>query len=133
MSNRVFFQHPDLMRILCVHENVMTIMINILGRAQQAVEAEEKGEGVVAEIAAPTEEIGVSQILWGLADIHYRHTKKFIGVFVCLSAFTSITFCSAYSPVSLYLYSTPILLGLSYWQALLNPSRQHLFIFSIYP
>uniref|UniRef100_A0A915I9S9 RIH domain-containing protein n=1 Tax=Romanomermis culicivorax TaxID=13658 RepID=A0A915I9S9_ROMCU len=30
-NNRVFFQHPDLLRLLRVHENVMTVMINILG------------------------------------------------------------------------------------------------------
>lgn len=27
MNNRVFFQHPDLMRLLRVHEDVMTIMV----------------------------------------------------------------------------------------------------------
>ncbi|KFD64964.1 hypothetical protein M514_11549 [Trichuris suis] len=35
MNNKVFFQHPDLMRLLKVHENVMTIMVNVLSRAQQ--------------------------------------------------------------------------------------------------
>ena len=42
MNNRIFFQHPDLMRLLSVHENVMTIMMNIL-TAQKG--AEEHGEG----------------------------------------------------------------------------------------
>ena len=29
MDNKVFFQHPDLMRALCVHETVMQVMIRI--------------------------------------------------------------------------------------------------------
>ncbi|KRX28175.1 Ryanodine receptor 44F [Trichinella nelsoni] len=36
MNNKVFFQHPDLMRLLKVHENVMTIMVNVLSRAQKS-------------------------------------------------------------------------------------------------
>jgi len=35
MDNKVFFQHPDLMRTLCVHETVMQVMINWLNRRQQ--------------------------------------------------------------------------------------------------
>jgi hypothetical protein len=30
MNNRIFFQHPDLMRLLRVHEDVMSIMMNVL-------------------------------------------------------------------------------------------------------
>ncbi|KAE9549703.1 hypothetical protein FO519_007091 [Halicephalobus sp. NKZ332] len=41
MNNRIFFQHPDLMRLLCVHENVMTIMMNVLTAQQSAVSAAE--------------------------------------------------------------------------------------------
>ncbi|WKY02530.1 hypothetical protein Q1695_016085 [Nippostrongylus brasiliensis] len=40
MNNRIFFQHPDLMRLLSVHENVMSIMMNILTAQQGAVEHE---------------------------------------------------------------------------------------------
>ncbi|CAG0880143.1 unnamed protein product [Darwinula stevensoni] len=36
VQNRVFFQHPDLMRKLRIHENVMAIMMNTLGRRAQA-------------------------------------------------------------------------------------------------
>jgi ryanodine receptor 2 len=32
VNNRVFFQHPDLIRILRVHENVMDVMMNTLGK-----------------------------------------------------------------------------------------------------
>uniref|UniRef100_T1J5U5 B30.2/SPRY domain-containing protein n=1 Tax=Strigamia maritima TaxID=126957 RepID=T1J5U5_STRMM len=35
VRNRVFFQHPDLMRILRVHEDVMAVMMNTLGRRAQ--------------------------------------------------------------------------------------------------
>ena len=34
MDNKIFFQHPDLMRALCVHETVMQVMINWLNRRQ---------------------------------------------------------------------------------------------------
>ena len=34
MNNKVFFQHPDLMRALAVHETVMQVMINWLNRRQ---------------------------------------------------------------------------------------------------
>lgn len=35
MNNKVFFQHPDLMRSLCVHETIMQVMINWLNRRQR--------------------------------------------------------------------------------------------------
>ena len=35
VNNHSFFQHPDLMRILRVHENVMAIMMNTLGNNRQ--------------------------------------------------------------------------------------------------
>lgn len=34
MDNKVFFQHPDLMRALSVHETVMQLMVNTLNKAQ---------------------------------------------------------------------------------------------------
>jgi hypothetical protein len=51
MNNRVFFQHPDLMRLLRVHENVMTIMMNILTAQQGATAtAEHDIEEVVVKV-----------------------------------------------------------------------------------
>lgn len=38
MNNRIFFQHPDLMRLLRVHEDVMTIMMNVLTTQQSVVD-----------------------------------------------------------------------------------------------
>lgn len=35
VNNKVFFQHPDLIRILRVHKNVMDVMMNTLGRRAQ--------------------------------------------------------------------------------------------------
>ena len=35
IDNRVFYQHPDLMRSLCVHETVMAIMVNRLNKSKQ--------------------------------------------------------------------------------------------------
>lgn len=36
VNNATFFQHPDLIRVLRVHENVMAVMMNTLGRRAQA-------------------------------------------------------------------------------------------------
>ncbi|CAF0745111.1 unnamed protein product, partial [Didymodactylos carnosus] len=35
IDNKVFYQHPDLMRSLCVHETVMAIMVNRLNKSKQ--------------------------------------------------------------------------------------------------
>lgn len=53
MNNHTFFQHPDLIRVLRIHENVMAVMINTLGRRSQAqsdvnVQAQ-AGEGEVVQ------------------------------------------------------------------------------------
>ncbi|XP_077975839.1 ryanodine receptor 2-like isoform X3 [Styela clava] len=31
MNNKVFYQHPNLMRVVCMHETVMSVMVNVLG------------------------------------------------------------------------------------------------------
>jgi len=31
MNNKVFYQHPNLMRVLGMHETVMQVMVNVLG------------------------------------------------------------------------------------------------------
>ncbi|KAK6101668.1 RIH domain family protein [Brugia pahangi] len=46
MNNRIFFQHPDLMRLLTVHENVMSIMMNVLTAQQGATNHGEHTEHV---------------------------------------------------------------------------------------
>lgn len=50
-NNATFFQHPDLIRVLRVHENVMAVMMNTLGRRAQAQSdapaASDGTEGVV--------------------------------------------------------------------------------------
>lgn len=43
MDNKVFFQHPDLMRALCVHETVMQLMVNTLNKAQQQQQSATSG------------------------------------------------------------------------------------------
>ncbi|KAI6242082.1 Ryanodine receptor 1 [Aphelenchoides fujianensis] len=45
MNNRIFFQHPDLMRMLRVHEDVQTIMMNVLITQQSAADNEALEEG----------------------------------------------------------------------------------------
>lgn len=46
MNNRIFFQHPDLMRQLKVHGDVMTIMMNVLINQQSVVEMEYNDQGL---------------------------------------------------------------------------------------
>ncbi|XP_067629190.1 ryanodine receptor isoform X15 [Eurosta solidaginis] len=54
VNNATFFQHPDLIRILRIHENVMAVMMNTLGRRAQAQsDAPPQSEGV--EGAPPKE------------------------------------------------------------------------------
>lgn len=49
VNNHIFFQHPDLIRILCVHENVMAVMMNTLGRRAQAAGETQTPEGEVTQ------------------------------------------------------------------------------------
>lgn len=37
-DNKVFYQHPDLMRALFVHETVMNVMVNVLEKHQTSVQ-----------------------------------------------------------------------------------------------
>ncbi|XP_035704010.1 ryanodine receptor isoform X5 [Folsomia candida] len=50
----IFFQHPDLIRILRLHENVMALMMNTLGRQQAQSEAQ--GAGSPGEAEQPAKE-----------------------------------------------------------------------------
>ena len=44
VNNHVFFQHPDLIRILRIHENVIAIMMNSIARASQE-DGGDEGQG----------------------------------------------------------------------------------------
>lgn len=37
MNNKVFYQHPNLMRALGMHETVMEVMVNVLGEGESKV------------------------------------------------------------------------------------------------
>ncbi|XP_037033206.1 ryanodine receptor isoform X4 [Bradysia coprophila] len=51
VNNHTFFQHPDLIRILRVHENVMAVMMNTLGRRAQSIgDAPVQSEGGEAPV-----------------------------------------------------------------------------------
>lgn len=72
MNNRIFFQHPDLMRMLRVHEDVMTMlaqrfsisylavfrMMNVLTTQQSAADnvdiVDEGGAGSSVKASTPT-------------------------------------------------------------------------------
>lgn len=51
MDNKVFFQHPDLMRALCVHETVMQVMINWLNRRQHQQDTDSSTAAAAAAAA----------------------------------------------------------------------------------
>lgn len=38
MNNKVFYQHPNLMRTLGMHETVMEVMVNVLGEGESKVQ-----------------------------------------------------------------------------------------------
>lgn len=38
MNNKVFYQHPNLMRVLGMHETVMEVMVNVLGGDKSQVQ-----------------------------------------------------------------------------------------------
>ncbi|XP_023277620.1 ryanodine receptor 3-like [Seriola lalandi dorsalis] len=40
MNNKVFYQHPNLMRVLGMHETVMEVMVNVLGGDKSQVSAD---------------------------------------------------------------------------------------------
>ncbi|XP_023317849.1 ryanodine receptor isoform X1 [Trichogramma pretiosum] len=57
VNNHTFFQHPDLIRVLRIHENVMAIMINTLGRRAQAQsDAQAQAQAVEGGGEAPAKE-----------------------------------------------------------------------------
>uniref|UniRef100_A0A915B3X3 Ryanodine receptor n=2 Tax=Parascaris TaxID=6254 RepID=A0A915B3X3_PARUN len=56
MNNRIFFQHPDLMRLLKVHEDVMTIMMNILTAQQGTAEHAEHEGGEQTSASEPNKD-----------------------------------------------------------------------------
>jgi len=62
VNNRIFFQHPDLIRILRVHENVMALMMNTLGRAQAQSEAQSAQTPGAEGEQAPKEKVFLIRI-----------------------------------------------------------------------
>ena len=59
MNNHIFFQHPDLINILRVHENVIAIMMTSIARASQD-SGDQGGEAGGSEEVAVAQEQGVS-------------------------------------------------------------------------
>ena len=50
VNNHVFFQHPDLIRILKIHENVIAIMMNSIARSEGGGGGGGEGEVIVSKI-----------------------------------------------------------------------------------
>ena len=72
MDNKVFFQHPDLMRALCVHETVMQLMVNTLNKAQQQ---QQSANSAMAELISSQQGRRGSFIPSGTLDSLVEHTK----------------------------------------------------------
>lgn len=72
MDNKVFFQHPDLMRALCVHETVMQLMVNTLNKAQQQQQSATSG---ITELSQHGQGRRGSFIPAGTMDNFAEHTK----------------------------------------------------------
>ena len=65
-DNKVFFQHPDLMRALGIHETVMRLMINTLNKAQHQTAAEsDSTQKRLSSVAStpPEPEIDTSKVV----------------------------------------------------------------------
>lgn len=62
VNNHTFFQHPDLIRVLRVHENVMAVMMNTLGRRAQA-QSDAQPQATTGQEGEPItkEKVGVSK------------------------------------------------------------------------
>ena len=59
-DNKVFFQHPDLMRALAIHETVMQLMVNTLNKAQhQTVATVDNAAKRRSSVASNTPDIEV--------------------------------------------------------------------------
>ncbi|PWA27902.1 hypothetical protein CCH79_00000537 [Gambusia affinis] len=53
MNNKVFYQHPNLMRVLGMHETVMEVMVNVLGgdKSQPRYQVKRKAAGGLTRMA----------------------------------------------------------------------------------
>ena len=79
MDNKVFFQHPDLMRALCVHETVMQVMVNWLNRRQHQQEVVEE----VLNVSANQNNIVASSSAGGVGDEQPKEENTELVVVCC--------------------------------------------------
>ena len=61
VNNKIFFQHPDLIRILRVHENVMDVMMNTLKKQQKSDDSQSSLSA--AAIAASNRSDSISEMV----------------------------------------------------------------------
>lgn len=78
MDNKVFFQHPDLMRALCVHETVMQLMVNTLNKAQQQQQATTTGLELSASQERPPSTAGTMGSLTEQTKVRIKVDINFI-------------------------------------------------------
>lgn len=71
VNNHTFFQHPDLIRVLRTHENVMAVMINTLGRRSQAQSDSNTQPAQIAEGETGSAKEKVSSRNYFFQFIHY--------------------------------------------------------------
>ena len=68
VNNHIFFQHPDLINILRVHENVIAIMMTSIARASQD-SGEQSGEPGGPEEVAVVQEVCIEIFPFFAANI----------------------------------------------------------------
>lgn len=68
MNNKVFYQHPNLMRALGMHETVMEVMVNVLGGGESKV--------MTSDVEVPSNEIFCVVLLLTVFDsLSFKHFK----------------------------------------------------------
>lgn len=105
MDNKVFFQHPDLMRTLCVHETVMQVMINWLNRRQQTQLAAE----MLAEQAAAANEFKTQQSGGGASVVEEPKEENTELVVVCCKFLSYFSRTSRQNQASMFQHLSYIL------------------------
>lgn len=73
MNNKVFYQHPNLMRVLGMHETVMEVMVNVLGGDKSQVKCLQTVEWAL--------EPGLLQLSCGGAGLRKKYPLQLSVVF----------------------------------------------------
>jgi hypothetical protein len=96
MDNRVFFQHPDLMRQLCVHETVMQLMVNTLNKAQlqqQASAGAAPQDPNASQVANKAPHSSMDALTESSKVRHFDAFKRVVRLTVCTLSVLYVLLC----------------------------------------